>query len=277
MFKSNEPSAPGPASTPASTSSSMSGFAAYANIGAKKTLTSTSSTSISNPFARYDTGPFSLPTPQSQPSSTASSQSNLALPSAPGMFTTSSLAMGMSMPSLSSVSMSSAPPPAPTTMAPSAMTVTPTLFGQASSDLDNAIGKWIRAIIDKEPEWSTFVENRKKVLTVREQLEQYRYVQRILDRFTNTSTPADLEGAGGVTITKAQVMRAFNLPLAWGEQCTETLLLTGMYGPNGARDENERVVRMLDEPPAITTKITTERYLNVLKEVHQQWMMKSPG
>ncbi|KAI0744960.1 hypothetical protein C8Q76DRAFT_764407 [Earliella scabrosa] len=165
----------------------------------------------------------------------------------------------------------------PTTMAPSAMTVTPTLSGQASSDLDNAVGKWIRAIIDKEPEWAVFVENRKRVLKVREQLEQYRYVQGIFDRFVGSATPPDLEGAGAVAITRAQVMRAFNLPVEWGEQCTETLVLTGLYGPGGTRGEEGRVVRMLDEPPAITTKITTERYLKLLREVHGQWTVNNPG
>ncbi|KAI0743361.1 hypothetical protein C8Q80DRAFT_1106441 [Daedaleopsis nitida] len=165
----------------------------------------------------------------------------------------------------------------PTTMAPSAMTVTPTLSGQASSDLDNAVGKYIRAIIDKEPEWTTFVENRKRVLKVSEQLAQYRYVQGIFDRFVNASTPPDLEGAGGVVITKTQVMRAFNLPLSWGEQCTETIVLTTLYGPGGTRCEDPRVVRMMDEPPAITTKITTDRYLAVLREVHGQWTINNSG
>ncbi|TFK81497.1 hypothetical protein K466DRAFT_578539 [Polyporus arcularius HHB13444] len=163
----------------------------------------------------------------------------------------------------------------PTTMPPSAMTVTPTLSGQASSDLDNIIGRYIRSIIDKEPDWAAFVEHRKQMLTMREQLPHFEYVQRVFDRFAGKPTPPDLEGAGGVLITKAQVMRAFNLPLAWGERCTETIVLTTMYGPGGTRGEDPRVVQMLDEKPAITPKMTAEKYLTLLREVHGQWTINN--
>ncbi|RPD54047.1 hypothetical protein L227DRAFT_589096 [Lentinus tigrinus ALCF2SS1-6] len=165
----------------------------------------------------------------------------------------------------------------PTTIPPSAMTVTPTLSGQASSDLDNIIGRHIRNIIDKEPEWAAFVEHRKQMLTMREMLPHYKYVQRVIDRFERQPTPADLQGAGGVLITKAQVMRAFNLPLAWGDRCTETLVLTTMYGPGGTRGEDPRVVQMLDEKPAITPKMTVEKYLTLLREVHGQWTINNPN
>ncbi|KAI0692357.1 hypothetical protein C8T65DRAFT_77245 [Cerioporus squamosus] len=143
------------------------------------------------------------------------------------------------------------------------------------SALDVSVGRYIRSMIDREPEWATFVENRKCALTAREQLWQYRYVQSVLNRFVGQTTPPDLEfeGRNAVSITKIQVMRAFNLPLSWEEQCAEVLALTALYGPGGARGESPRVVKALDEPPAVTSKFTTERYLRLLREVHRRWTM----
>ncbi|TFK81499.1 hypothetical protein K466DRAFT_568987 [Polyporus arcularius HHB13444] len=128
---------------------------------------------------------------------------------------------------------------------------------------------------NREPEWSMFVENRKRALTAREQLWQYHYVQGVLNRFVGQITPPDLpfEGTKAISITKTQVMRAFNLPLSWAEQCAEVLALTALYGPGGARGESPRVVKALDDPPAVTSKFTTERYLKLLREVHRRWTM----
>ncbi len=146
---------------------------------------------------------------------------------------------------------------------------------QPPSALDVSVGRYIRSIIDREPEWSMFVENRKRALTAREQLWQYHYVQGVLNRFVGQITPPDLpfEGTKAISITKTQVMRAFNLPLSWAEQCAEVLALTALYGPGGARGESPRVVKALDDPPAVTSKFTTERYLKLLREVHRRWTM----
>ncbi|KAI0768810.1 hypothetical protein BD413DRAFT_478881 [Trametes elegans] len=164
----------------------------------------------------------------------------------------------------------------PTTLAPSATSLAPTLSGPAMSALDNTVGMWIRGIISKEPEWESFVKNRTRVLKMAEQLEQYKYVQGVIQRYENTTTPVDLEGAGGVTITKAQVMRAFNLSLRWGDDCTETLVMTTLYGPNGTRCEDARVCAMLQETPPITTGMQAKKYLALLREVHGQWTIAHP-
>ena len=111
--------------------------------------------------------------------------------------------------------------------------------------------------------------------TAREQLEQFRYVEATLHHFVGQTTPRNLVFVGSkavtATITKTHVMRAFNLPLSWEEKCAQILALTALYGPSGTRGENPRVVRALDEPPAVTSKFTTERYLRILKEVHRCW------
>lgn len=82
------------------------------------------------------------------------------------------------------------------------------------SALDNTVGMWIRGVISKEPQWDAFVKNRTRVLKMAEQLEQYKYVQRVIDRFVGSTTPVDLEGAGGVRITKVRVSVGLDAPSA---------------------------------------------------------------
>ncbi|EJF60389.1 hypothetical protein DICSQDRAFT_62806 [Dichomitus squalens LYAD-421 SS1] len=153
----------------------------------------------------------------------------------------------------------------------------PTLSGQASTELDNAVGKYIRGIISTEPKWSAFVQARRELLTMREQLEQYRYVRSVQTRFVGSATPADLQGAGGVTINKQQVIKAFNLKQEWGEECEEVLELVGMYGEGGTRGADGRVMGMLDEKPPVTTGMQVKKFLKVLREVHAQWTMRRGG
>ncbi|KAI0666636.1 hypothetical protein C8Q78DRAFT_983780 [Trametes maxima] len=230
----------------------MSGKSPRVSSATSSSSSAPTNSRFSNPFSRYESG-FGLTSRQTSARDTASSPST-----------------GITLPSIPSLSTVSNPTP-PTTLAPSATSLAPTLSGTATSALDNLVGLWIRGVISKESQWDAFVKNRARVLKMTQQLEQYKYVQRIMDRYVGTTTPVDLEGAGGVTITKAQVMRAFNLSLAWGEDCTETLVMTTLYGPDGTRCADTRVCAMLDEEPPISTGIQAKKYLALLREVHGQW------
>lgn len=139
-----------------------------------------------------------------------------------------------------------------------------------------AVGMHLRGIISKEPGWDAFVKGRNSRLKMAQQLEQYRYVKSKFDEYVGTKTPGDLAGAAGVTITKAQVMKAFNLPVTWAEEGLEALALTGMYGPSGKRFEDARVVAMLDEVPPTTTGIQLKKYLVLLREIHSRWTIEHP-
>ncbi|KAI0790851.1 hypothetical protein C8Q75DRAFT_716645 [Abortiporus biennis] len=156
--------------------------------------------------------------------------------------------------------------------------VTPSTLHSTSPEqdqLDTKVGNYIRSIISKEPGWDTFVKSRNRLLKISELIElQYKYVQDIFDRFMGKNTPEDLEGAGGVVITKAQVMKAFNLSLEWGKDCTETIVLTNMYGPNGKRCQDARIVQMLDEMPPISTGMHAKKYLGILREINSRWMIE---
>ncbi|KAI0930659.1 hypothetical protein AcV5_007317 [Taiwanofungus camphoratus] len=143
-------------------------------------------------------------------------------------------------------------------------------------ELDNNVGMYLRSIFCKEPAWDKFVEGRKRVLRMSEQLEQYRYVKSKFDEYTQRCTPTDLEGAPSVKINRTQVMRAFNLPLSWGEDGLETLALTAMYGPGGKRCEDPRVLTMLEEVPPISTGMQVKKYLALLREIHSRWTIDHP-
>ena len=57
----------------------------------------------------------------------------------------------------------------------------------------------------------------------------------------------------------------------WGSECTETLDLIELYGPDGEHYEDPRVSDMLEdssEPKGRPAK----RFLRLLREVHQKWL-----
>ncbi|KAH9929295.1 hypothetical protein B0H21DRAFT_694673 [Amylocystis lapponica] len=146
----------------------------------------------------------------------------------------------------------------------------------SQAEVDTAVGKYLRSIVSQEAAWDTFVERRNAVLPMASQLEQYQYIKGMFSRFTSLRTPPDLKGAPGVIITQAHVLRAFNLPVTWGDECKEVLALTGMYGRAGRRYEDPRVVAMLDEAPPISTGMQVKRYLTLLREIHGRWTVEHP-
>lgn len=109
-----------------------------------------------------------------------------------------------------------------------------------------------------------------------EQLKQYHYMKSNFDKFVNTVTPSDLAGAANVSITRAHVLRAFNLPTSWGDDCMEVLALTSMYGRAGKRYEDSNVMAMLDEVPPISTGLQLQRFLALLRAIHSKWTIEHP-
>ena len=253
----------------------VSGFEAYANKPPPVAFSGAPpapAPAAPNPFARYrgddaasSLSSFGLAASHSQPKPSA-----ITIPAV-------SMNPTFSPPSSPLLTATSPQPSMPMTMAPSALIVTPTLSGEVSSELDNAVGKYIRGIIVDEPAWKTFVANRSSLLPMRGQLAQYRYVAGVVARFAGTTTPVDLPGAAGVCVSAGQVVKAFNLKREWWEECEEILELVGMYGEGGSRGQDGRVVGMMDEVPPITTGMQAKKFLKVLREVHAQWTMKRDG
>ena len=57
----------------------------------------------------------------------------------------------------------------------------------------------------------------------------------------------------------------------WGEECSDILYLTGLYGPQGERYEDPQVVKMMHDTPPVTTGMYAKQYLAMLRDIHARW------
>lgn len=70
------------------------------------------------------------------------------------------------------------------------------------TELDTAVSTHLRSLFKAETAWSDFVESRKQLLSVSQQMKQLQYVQSKIDRYVGKPVPENVEGAAGSTITK---------------------------------------------------------------------------
>lgn len=82
------------------------------------------------------------------------------------------------------------------------------------SKVDSAIIRWLKPFVTQEPGWSEFVESRRTMMTVGEQMKHYRFVQNKVDQFVGTLTPPELEDAGSEAITKVRACSKIAKPPA---------------------------------------------------------------
>ncbi|KAH9917915.1 uncharacterized protein BXZ73DRAFT_53149 [Epithele typhae] len=165
----------------------------------------------------------------------------------------------------------------PTSIAPSAMFNKPTLSGTPSTELDSIVVRHVREVMAREPGWDAFVAARAREVTMRSQLAQFAYIRRALDRFVGTPTPPDLQGAGGVAVSRQQVLTALGQKPAQAEVAHEIWELARLYGERGVRGEDARVVRMLDEVAPVTPQMHAQQFLKLLRDVHRQWEEAHPA
>lgn len=79
-----------------------------------------------------------------------------------------------------------------------------------------------------------------------------------------------------INVSQNHVLRAFNLPSTWGDECMEILGLVSMYGPTGKRCQDPRVTNVLDETPPISTGMQVKKLLSLLRDIHSRWMIDHP-
>lgn len=72
-------------------------------------------------------------------------------------------------------------------------------------DIESIVGNYLRPKICQGSEWTAFVEGRRKVLRMSEQLQQYEYMKRNFDKYVNTFTPSNLPSAPHERITRVSV------------------------------------------------------------------------
>ncbi|TCD71662.1 hypothetical protein EIP91_007409 [Steccherinum ochraceum] len=133
-----------------------------------------------------------------------------------------------------------------------------------SPEMDAAVSQYLRTLFIKEHGWTEFVASRSRVIKIVELIAlQYTYVQSKLDQWVGKRVAV---AGGEAVVTKMHVLNAFNMKQVWGEECSEILHLTSLYGPRGKRTEDPQVVRMMHEAPPVTTGMHAKRFLVLLKE-----------
>jgi hypothetical protein len=73
------------------------------------------------------------------------------------------------------------------------------------------------------------------------------------------------------------VCQAFYQPHpTWGEECSEVVSFTHLYGPSGVRCVDQEAADLYNETEVVTTVLQMRRYLAQLKKAHARWMAEHP-
>lgn len=83
--------------------------------------------------------------------------------------------------------------------------------------------------------------------------------------------------ACSVNVHQIHVLKSFFLDAKWGDDCTETLKLLALYGPDGTRCVDGRVIEMIKDtsPPGYNAK-PIKRLLRLLREIDKGWIEAHP-
>jgi hypothetical protein len=67
-----------------------------------------------------------------------------------------------------------------------------------------AIIPWLQSAMQQEEGYDFFVKSKGRILTIADTLRAYRFARAMLQKYNNTQTPADLEGAANRKVTKVR-------------------------------------------------------------------------
>ncbi|KAI0812369.1 hypothetical protein BC629DRAFT_934782 [Irpex lacteus] len=159
---------------------------------------------------------------------------------------------------------------------PTAVSGPPAAFPQSDPKVDDAVAHYLRSIFKPEPEFNAYVDARNKNLPVSKWIKYLQYVQTKFEQYVGKPVPEGINGAGS-TITKTQICRAFYQNNAvWGDECSEVVALSKLYGPEGQRVADPEAVDLYNEPEGVTTTLQMRRYLSLLKNIHAKWIAEHP-
>ncbi|KAF8210381.1 hypothetical protein K438DRAFT_1809582 [Mycena galopus ATCC 62051] len=149
-------------------------------------------------------------------------------------------------------------------------------FSSESEDADaihDRVSQELDPILQKDhPAWDEYFRWTAKPPSAAAMLGQYRSVQGFVDRWVGKTLPS------GAVIEKSHIAQALVIDGNAAErekymaECTETLHLMGLYGPDGQRLQDPDVVAKAtdDSPPGYNTK-PIRSLLKLLRKVDQQW------
>jgi hypothetical protein len=171
---------------------------------------------------------------------------------------------------------------------------TPGRKGASQREVDAAIERFIKPLVEEDPKWMKFMESKARPPTVSEVLQQFLFVQGKVDEVCGTHTPIHWDGAPKFEIQKVShplviftvrclilfcqehVWELLNLEPEFGADCEETLSLLTLYGPDGQRYEDSRVIDMIHDTSTPVGK-PYKRFLRLLRQIDQDWLKDNPS
>ncbi|KAK0485866.1 hypothetical protein IW261DRAFT_1328932, partial [Armillaria novae-zelandiae] len=153
-----------------------------------------------------------------------------------------------------------------------------------AADVFDKICKRVDPLLQDDKEWTEMFKWRSLPQTVVHVLQQYRFAQRLFDRYEGKLVPFK-SPQHQYKIERKHIISALKMdsepsltPEKWASDCTETLKLLELYGPGGSRFQSPVVQSMIDdetEPPYNAKPI--KRLLRLLRDIDQEYNAKSKG
>lgn len=153
-----------------------------------------------------------------------------------------------------------------------------------ATDVFDKICKRVDPLLQDDKEWTEMFKWRSSPPSVVNVLKQYRFVQRLFDRYEGKLVPFK-SPQHQYKIERKHIIIALKMdsdpslaPEKWASDCTETLKLLELYGPGGSRFQSPAVKNMIDDetdPPYNAKPI--KRLLRLLREIDQEYNAKSKG
>ncbi|KAL0956493.1 hypothetical protein HGRIS_002637 [Hohenbuehelia grisea] len=142
--------------------------------------------------------------------------------------------------------------------------------------LDEETVKSLTDLIQHEDGWIDFFKSKGRTATASEVLNQYRFVQRLVDTWVGKEIQVR-PGPQPQVVQKTHVLRSLFLDDKWGADCTETLDLLALYGPDGERFKSRRTMEILDDlsQPEYNAK-PIKRLLHALRDADRDWRRDNP-
>ncbi|KAF9012420.1 hypothetical protein BDQ17DRAFT_1343859 [Cyathus striatus] len=143
-------------------------------------------------------------------------------------------------------------------------------------EVHKAISNAVASMVGKHPIWDEFFQATAG-RRVDSYLKQYECLEKMMDKFVGQLAPFH---SSKHAIEKGHIVEALSIEEGdkYISNCTETLKLVKLYGKNGRRCEDAKVVEMMNdksEPELHANPI--KRFLRLLREVDASWKKEHGG
>jgi len=163
----------------------------------------------------------------------------------------------------------------------------------SAEDVDAAICKAIQIRLMEDPEWAEFTKSKAvpPPHKISEVLKQYRFVQRKMYEWEGRNAPFRSSHHAVEKVTymlsssddyrmaesnstqyQSHVLNALYVDAKWGSDCSETLDLLELYGPNGKRYNDRRIIDMIQNESGPAKGRPVKRLLRLLRQIDKDWI-----